>query len=118
MTFAEQMETDLDLFFDADAFAQTVTYNGAAVAAIIEAPETSLVTGLDATACILHVRRSDVPSPAYRDTVVVADGDNAGTWHVYRWPRRPVVLADEGGVYTLMMTRDERPAIRAEGPAI
>lgn len=118
MTFPEQMETDLGLFFDTAAFGQAVTYNGAAITAILETPEANMVTGLDAAACLIHVKSADVPAPAYRDLVVVSSGDHAGSWRVYRWNRRPVVLDDAGGVYTLMLTRDERPAIRPEGPAV
>ena len=101
MTFKDQLTTDLSVFFNTDEFAQTVTYKGTPIAAIVDYGENPGKEG-DAliTLGTLTVKASDVPSPAYRDTVVI--GSN--TWRVRG------VISGDGYIWKLSIYRGERPS--------
>jgi hypothetical protein len=103
MTLAEQLTTDLPVFFDTDDFARTVTYNGAEISAIVDygvSPD-----GENARTARLIVKVSDVPDPAYRDTVVIG----SATFRVFRDPGKEVAVKGDGHVWELSLVRDERP---------
>lgn len=103
MTLAEQLTTDLDVFFNADEFAQAVTYNSAAITAVESYAE--LMPDNEGISIkrqkILYVKASDVAAPAYRDEVVI-DGV---TWYV--GPENE--HEDLDGMWKLPLYRDERP---------
>ena len=101
VSLKEQIENDLDsVFFDTDEFARTVTYDGVDISVIFthkKDPE-KLSDSLREEG-ELRVKVSDVPTPAYRDPVVI-DGNT--------WRMMEIV---EGGEYTwkLKIAKDERP---------
>lgn len=106
MTLKEQMNLDLDVFFNTGDFAVMVTYipgdgSGALVipAVIDFSPAAS---GVPADQAMMYVRESDVDAPAYRDTVMV-DGLE---WRVHLGPGSRI--RKMGGVWALALTRDER----------
>jgi len=103
MTLAEQLTTDLSVFFDADDFATTVTYNGTDILALVDFGMNS--DGDNARTARIIVKTSDVASPAYRDTVVIA----GTSWRVFRDPDTEVAVKGDGQVWELSLVRDERP---------
>lgn len=81
MTFLAQLHEDMAHMLDTDVFAETVTYNGAAISAVIIIKESAQVEGKHnkmVDTAEAFVRVADVAEPAYRDTIV-ADGR---TWNV------------------------------------
>jgi len=103
MTLADQLSTDLSVFFDADDFAQTITYNGASINALVDYGMYG--SGENARTARIIVKASDVAAPAYRDTVVIA----GTTWRVFRDPDREVAVKGDGHVWELALIRDEKP---------
>ena len=104
MTFKSQMETDLDVFFDEEHFAESVTYNGEEILAVVDYGEDlDEVTGNETNrvADTVMIKASDVAAPAYRDTVVIGD-------YTYTVLRRK---SGDGDMWTLELSRDERPVI-------
>ena len=104
MTFKTQMTSDLSVFFDSDEFAETVTYNGESIEAVIDYGEDlDRIEAGDAVAAMatIYVEVSDVADPDYRDTVVIG----SDTWRV-----RNIVKGD-GYVWKLDIKRDERPVL-------
>lgn len=105
MTLAAQMTTDLSVFFDTDEHAQTVTYDGSDITAIVDY-ETLLseqASGAVKRQKVLWVKVSDVSAPAYRDTVVIG----SDTWYVGRESKHET----DGYTWKLPLYRDERPVI-------
>jgi len=104
-TFKEIAESDVSsVFFNADEHASAVTYNGNAVAAVVDYGDimdndSAVVTRQK----VLWVKTADVPVPAYRDTVVIG----SDTWRVGPEDKH------EGDGYTwkLPLYRDERPIL-------
>lgn len=71
MTLRATIAADLDdVFFDVDEFAESITYNGASIQAVVEYGKQRVKDAIVFDAEIL-VKVSDVPSPTYRDTVVI-----------------------------------------------
>jgi hypothetical protein len=99
MTLKTQMATDLAVFFNSSEFAESVTYAGTAITAVVM-PGQAIEAGGSMTAertvkrATLFVKASDVAAPAYRDAVVI-DGD---TWHVIQIP------GEDEGVWELIET--------------
>jgi len=127
MSFATQLTADEAVFLNANEFAETVTYDGSSVPAIVEVG-TALdqATGAMQAVVTLTVRRSDVPDPLYRDTVSIpsltrdtvrADGSIMGfsdgaamnitedPWDVMR------IEGGDSGVWTLTLVQNERPVV-------
>lgn len=99
MTFKDHLADDLDtVFFNADEFAFSITYNGASILAI-EADGFLMSTGIPGvtqpTRSIM-VRQADVANAKVGDKVVF----NEQTWHV---GPGPVI---DGGVWTLTLNRE------------
>lgn len=103
MTLAEQLTTDLSVFFDTDDFATTITYNGTDILALVDYGLDS--DGDNARTARIVVKASDVPAPAYRDTVVIS----GTTWRVFRDPDKEVAVKGDGQVWEMSLIRDERP---------
>jgi len=102
MTFQDLLSSDLARFFNADEFAETISYNGSNVPAIFAYSENPDDVG-DATQAVaeIYVKTSDVAAPNYRDVVIIG----ATTWYVRR--------IKEGAGYTwlLELYRNERPIL-------
>lgn len=104
MTLKTQKPTDLAAQFNTDEHAETVAYLGVDIPAIVDRGEDlddrdmgrSLMAVMQIT-----VKASDVAAPDYRDTVVV----DSATWYVRR------ILEGAGDIWTLELTRDERPVL-------
>lgn len=105
MTLKAQLASDLDVFYDTDAFAESITYNGEAVTAIVsyQAPE-NLPESV-ATEALIRVRVSVVALPAYRDPVVIG----ADTFYVFQDDSVKPVKTDDGLEWIIPLYRDERP---------
>ena len=110
-TFKEQMVVDLQVFFNLDEFARTVTYHdGAMGAAGIEVPAVVTFgarrqdgrTG-DAEYGLIQVKRADVPDPQYRHWFII-DGK---TFYIARDGKNPIVAVDEL-TWEIKITADER----------
>ena len=105
MTFKTQMAADLLDMLDTDVFADTVSYNSAPISAVVQVEDSLVVDGKHykmverATA---FVPASAVPAPAYRDTLVDADGT---TWTVAK------VIETAGGCHRLLLESGRRHAV-------
>lgn len=82
---------------------ETVTYNGTDIPAHVEYKEApDRAGGASVRTAYLHVRKSDVPDPAYRDTAVIG----SDTWLVHG-----IISGDADHVWVIEIHRDERPVI-------
>jgi hypothetical protein len=103
--FTDQLDADVTAFLNPDEFGQAVTYTpfgGSPVSTVVvTAMGEDLEEGPTSirAAARLFVSVADVPSPAYKDTVLI-DGE---TWTVQR------VLVNDGQVAELAISRDVRP---------
>lgn len=111
------MATDMSVFLNDDEFAETVTYNGAEITAMVEVVVIDRVEN-DGTIAELTVKATDVAKPTYRDTIVIASGLLAGTWKVYRDRTRQMLVRGDDNVWVVPIINDERPFVRSEGPLI
>jgi len=103
MTLSEMITNDLARVFDTDEMAETVTYGGSEISAIVShEADPDERDGGRAAAVILRVKVSDVASPAYRDSVVIG----SDTWRVKQ------VLGGDGNIWRLQLERDERSGFR------
>lgn len=100
MTLKDQITSDLSTFFNADEFAETVSYNGSDISGVVDFGEdlNEQSDGLQAVATVF-VKKSDVVDPDYRDTVVI----DTVTWHVSN------IQEGDSDVWKLNITRDARP---------
>jgi len=104
MTLRDDINTDLgEHHFNLDEFARTITYNGSDIPAVVDYGMSP--SGENARTARITVKVSDVPSPAYRDTVVIG----SDTWRVFRDPNQEVAVKGDGHVWELSLIRDERP---------
>ena len=104
MTLRDDINEDLgEHHFNTDEFAQAITYNGASINALVDYGMYD--SGENARTARIIVKASDVPSPAYRDPVVIG----SDTWRVFRDPNREVAVKGDGHVWELALIRDERP---------
>lgn len=104
MTLQDDINTDLgEHHFNTDDFAQTVTYNGSDIPALVDYGIYD--SGENARTARLIVRASDVAAPAYRDTMVIS----GTSWRVFADPDREVAVKGDGHVWELALIRDERP---------
>lgn len=104
MTFAAQLDTDLDVFFNTSEHAQSVTYNSATISAIVTyGEELGDIGGGKRVDATLFVKAEDVASPDYRDTVVI---DSV----TFRVQNR--LSGYDGRVWKLELSRAERPELR------
>jgi len=103
LTFKDQMESDLAAFFNTNEFAESVTYAGTVITAIVEPEQDQQMTPeRTAKRAALFVKVGNVATPAYRDAVVI-DGD---TWRVIQIPGE-----DEEGVWKLGIEKESRPTL-------
>lgn len=79
MSLKDEMAADLSIFFNSAEFAESVTYNGSAILAIInrQAEPTFIGDNIADYAEIL-IKKSDVASPAYQDIIQF----DSATWIV------------------------------------
>lgn len=74
-TLADTITSDLDaVFLNTDEFAQEITYKGATIKAIVHYGPRRNKNADRAISCdawLEGVKVSDVPEPAYRDTVII-----------------------------------------------
>mgnify|MGYP000906745763 CR=1 FL=1 len=105
MTFKELMVQDASsVMFDAEEFAETVTYNGASIRAIVEleqelAPGNTFTNEGESDRATIMVLAADVPEPVRGDTIKTS----LKTWEVVR------LLASDVAMHTLECIADERP---------
>lgn len=108
-TLVDIIQSDLDdVFFDTDEFAQSVTYNGTSIDALVEYGVDLTQSFNDgwqksgASLVTIEVKASDVPSPAYQDAVIIG----ATTYAVSN------VKSGDGYTWMLELITDERPRLR------
>ena len=100
MTFKDDRAADQSVFFNTDEFAETVTYQGSAITALVSyGQDPKRDANSHRAEAQLLVKASDVAAPAYRDTV----GIGSDTWYVLRKEK-----ADDD-TWLLTLYRDERP---------
>ncbi len=103
MKFEDAKSAALEEWFRPD-FSEAIIYNGANIQGhITYGGPNSLI----ADQAVLTVRVSDVPAPAYRDTVVI--GGQA--WRVYQDEKQGVIIKGDSMTWDLMLIRGERKAI-------
>lgn len=116
-TLKEQMTSDISVFLNEEEFAQTVTYNGTEITAMVNVEVIDRIDN-DGIVVELTVNTTDVAKPSYRDTVVISSGLLAGTWKVYRDATRQMLIRGDDNVWVVPIITDERPFMRYEGPML
>lgn len=70
MSFKDQMASDLDILLNTDEFGETIIYNGFTIVAIIDRlAQPGFNSNNVANYAEVLVKKADVPSVNYRDTV-------------------------------------------------
>jgi hypothetical protein len=105
MSLKDQMLLDLDVFFNLEEFACEAAYRPAAggtsqVTAVFDPDQKA---GRGADQAWIHVKKSEVPAPSYRDTFVV-DGRE---WKILQEPGQGSVVVPEGGAWRIRVTARE-----------
>lgn len=85
ISFKEQLEADLDIFINADEFAETHNINGQDVICVLEglttkeqitkANGTPAFDGISALTRVLHIKTADLPERMAHGNVVELDGE-------------------------------------------
>lgn len=106
MTLKEQMEADLEVFFNPDEFGQTVTYdNGTDPAAdILAVVDFDREGRYHADYALIYLKASDVERPKYRDKITI-DGR---VWRVMRDEKDGLNVWLINRVWSVNITADER----------
>ncbi len=104
MNLTDATAAALSAWFD-PGYAESITYNGSAIRAHIAYGESGGASY--AHHATLTVRRSDVPAPAYRDTVVI-DG---ATWRVFQDDGQAPVCGGDALTWDIPIIRGERKAL-------
>ena len=104
MSLSELITADLASQFNTDHFAETITYNGSSIPAIVDYTALPFAHYFNGSAAVIWVKKSDVSEPDYRDTVVI--GGN--TWKVYSEEGRGVVKEGDGYTWAILLYRGER----------
>ncbi|WP_054031018.1 head-tail joining protein [Desulfatitalea tepidiphila] len=104
MNLDDAKSAALAVWFDT-GIAESITYNGSAIPGHISYSEPGKAAY--ANHAVLTVRRSDVPAPAYRDTVVI-DG---ATWRVYQDDGQAPICGGDELTWDIPIMRGERRAI-------
>ena len=103
-TFQDMIASDLDnVFLNTDEFAQTITYKGASIKAIVHYGPRRSSSGVISCDAWILVKVSDVATPAYRDPVVI-DSD---TYRVR--VDKDTQPEGDGYTWTIDLKKDERP---------
>lgn len=76
MGFKEQVASDLSVFINPDEHAESITYNGSPIDAVVDYIDAE--GGSQKEQAVLYVKESDVVAPAYNDVVVIG----SKTWKV------------------------------------
>jgi hypothetical protein len=106
MTFADQIAADLTaVFFNTDEFAETITFKGVTIPAIVTRQKKINNVGTYKITAWIEVKVSDVPAPKYRDVVVIG----ADTFYVYQDDDVTPEKDDSGLTWIIPLIRDERP---------
>ena len=102
MTFKTNIASDISSFFNDDEFAETITYAGSSITAVVSHEEKpAQESGSTVQKATLFVKVSDVATPAYRDAIVIG----SDTWYMQGR------LNGDGYVWELAIERDERPVL-------
>ena len=101
--FTDQLAADLAGFFDTDEFAETITYAGTAIPAIVEYVKAESGQSVKHEA-VITVKASDVPVPAYRTAVAI----NAASWVT----GQPEECEGDGHIWKIPLGKAERPNLR------
>ena len=109
MTFKSQMTDDLSVFYNTDEFAETVTYSGTEIPAIVDYFDRTVVgpSGGKRKETRIRVKVSDVASPAYRDAVTI----RSQALYVLDDSDAAIEQGPDGLEWFLTLGRDERPVI-------
>ena len=105
MSLKSQMTSDLDMFFNTDEFASTITYTptGGDPVSITAVPGAQDATGQDPVpsgdTMVIFVMAAEVENPQYKDQFTI-DGE---TWYF----RRNLSGGANDGVYELEISRSE-----------
>lgn len=103
--FTDMIASDLDdVLLNTDEFAQEITYNGTTIKAIVEYGKQKAKDSIMFDAMIT-VKASDVPSPAYRDPVVIG----SDTYRVYQ--DKEFQSSGDGYVWQIPLYKGERAPI-------
>ena len=100
MTLKTQMATDLAVFMNTDEFADSVTYAGATISAVVIEEESEMTAERTVKRATLFVKESDVSAPAIYDAVEI----DSSMWNVIQVPKKA-----EAGLWKLGIEADERP---------
>lgn len=105
MTHKAQMAIDTQQFLNTDEFAETVSYNGDAIAAVVERGKTresgnTFTSEGEADRAMVWVKATDVASPVIGDVIVIADGTS---WEVSR------ILESDQAMHCLECIANESP---------
>ena len=99
MSFSEEAARAMEIWFGSD-MAEAVVYNGVSLRGHADyGSDSDHRTGAVMARATLMVKRSDVPTPAYRDTAVIV----GVTWRVLN------IEAGDELTWTLNITTNERP---------
>ena len=109
MTFKDQLEEDLDVFFNTEEFAETVAYTPSGeggpmdIPALVDFDENPEDMGANVRSSgRITVKAADVPAPGYRDAFV----RGGKIFTIVR------VLRGDGRVFRLAFERDVRPTFK------
>lgn len=104
MNYIEAKAHAMTLLFDTDMVAELVTYNGGdtQIPAVFDFSET--ISNASADTALVYVAMSDVPSPAYRDTIL----RGTTTWYVHRDKKTDNVAVESSGMWKMKITTNER----------
>ena len=104
-TLKEQLAADLDVFFDLDAFADTVSYYDGTATTPVKGIVDFGGTGFEKQARTgkITVKKSEVPSPGYRHTF----GINGETWTV-KADRNGLDINGDDLIWEIGIVKDER----------
>jgi hypothetical protein len=105
MAFSDMITTDLDVFFNTSEFAQSVTYAGATITAIVDYGKTFSHAGSVVNGAMLTVKVSDVAAPDYYDAITI----NGVSWKVFQ--EESTEIKGDGHVWEIPIYRNERPMI-------
>ena len=104
-TFKEQMSMDLDVFFNLDEFADTVSYYDGTATTPVKGIVDFGGTGFEKQARTgkITVKKSEVPSPGYRHTFTI----NGETWTV-KADKSGLDITGVGLTWEIGIVKDER----------
>ncbi len=103
--FQDAVDQVMGILFS-DKYADQVIYNGVPIYAHVRYGGGS--TGTIANTAVIEVRRADVVSPEYLDTVVI-DGAN---WRVFHSGNQEAVIKGDAWTWQIPVKKNEKPGFR------